>query len=98
MHNTTCMTMKRNGREKDEEISAIYSVVPGDVIPVKGGEGTGTTLRRVLRNRGKTRADSGEKETGTEGTAQKSSGFGIHSDHSNATGTESSCISDAKTL
>lgn len=52
------------GREKDEEISAIHSIVPGDVIPVKGGEGAGTTRER--------------RKPGQEGTAQKSSGFGIH--------------------
>lgn len=37
--NTTRMTLKQNRREGDEKISAIHSIVPGDVISVteKGG-------------------------------------------------------------
>lgn len=38
--NTMCMTLKQNRRERDEKITAIHSVLPGDVISVteKGGE------------------------------------------------------------
>lgn len=42
MLNTTCMTMKQIGRERDEKIIVIPSILPGDVISVTiGGRGEG---------------------------------------------------------
>lgn len=34
--NTTCMTLKHNRRERDEKITAIHSILPGDVTSSAG--------------------------------------------------------------
>lgn len=46
-----CMTLKQNGRERDEKIIAIHSIVPGDVISATekgGGERGGITKRKEV--------------------------------------------------
>lgn len=67
--NTLCMTMKQIGRERDEKIIAIPSILPGDVISV-----TKDNKKPSVSMRDK-HSCSGKGENETDGAAQKSWGF-----------------------
>lgn len=83
------MTLKQNRREGDEKISAIHSVVPGDVISVteKGGGGERSQGVSMRDKHGETLKKGERKET--DGIVQKSRGFEMPSTYFKSTGIKS---------
>lgn len=91
MLNTLRITLKQNRRERDEKITAIHSILPGDVISVTeegGGEGRDDKKRRSQREsmRDKQREMLEKEENETDGMVQKSPGFEMHSTYFKSTG------------
>lgn len=66
--NTLCMTMKQIGRERDEKIIAIPSILPGDVISVtKDNKKPSVSMRdkhRVTLGREKMRQTGRRRKAG----------------------------------
>lgn len=85
MPSVTCMTLKQNGRERDEKMNAVHSILPGDVISVTE---RGQTEGRDDGETKKFETNADRERNETDGLMQKSCGFEMHSTYFKTTGIE----------